>query len=155
MGDVSPGEAVATQIDGAIANAEARADAADAVNEALTEAALRDRLAGRIDDCEEGISTCQSDLEEAENEIQALEITNNLQSQQIAEMSGRLNGMSEQLAALILSQSTRQPLPEAKPPLSEAPLTEPEKEANRQNEGEEGQGEAEPERAPVKRGRLI
>lgn len=154
MGDISPGESAAATIDGAIATAEARADAAEAVNEALTEAALRDRLSGRIDDCEEGISTCQSDLEETQNEIQELQITSNLLSLEVARLNGALIAQAEQIAALILSQSTPQHSREVIPPRSEV-QTPPINPENPPNEGEEGREEAEPERAPVKRGRLI
>jgi chromosome segregation ATPase len=153
----TPGEAIAAQIDGAIESAEARVEAAEAVNEALTEAAIRDRLSGRIDDCEEGISSCQNDQEELANDLQALEITNNLQSQQIAMLMGTITTLGEQVTALTASQlhSTPRPTPgENSPPLdqSQTPVT-PESQQN-EGEGDHGEAEPEPENKP-KRGRLI
>lgn len=151
----TPGEVVATQIDTAIAGAEARVEAAEAINEALADAAIRDKLTGRIDDCEEGISTCQSDQAELENELQAMQIVNNHQSQELARLSGMLAAQSEQIAALIAQPSLNPPRsPGEIPPPLDHPSINPDQ-PNLPNADADGPEDREPAHVPAKRGRLI
>lgn len=160
MNDVAQqtGESVAAQVESVIENATASAATADAVNDALTEAAIRDRLSARIDDCEEGLSECQSQNEETAGDLQALEILNNQQAQMIAQMSGQVTQMAEQLTVLstaALSQSTPPNSQAETQRQSEAPIN-PETSQNQSSEGEAARERTEAQdRARKSRGRVI
>lgn len=150
------GETVATTIDGVIASAEARVEAAEAVNEALTEAAIRDKLSSRIGDCEEGVSTCQSDLEEVTNDLQALEIVSSQQSQTIAEMRGLLTAQAETIGILMNQGPSIPSNSQGENSRQSDQQSQPQNPENPQNEDGEGHAEVEPESlAKPKRGRLI
>jgi hypothetical protein len=69
---------VAAGAEAAIQAAEARAEAAEAVRDAVTEAALRDELCGRMDDfemeCEQWHKESRADLESLRAEISSLRL---------------------------------------------------------------------------------
>jgi len=91
------GETVQAIVENATAVAEqnaeqlaARAAAADATNEILTEAALRDRISQRVDDCEEDLAECHGDVQNLETEQALLRAELTAVQTTLAELRGQV-----------------------------------------------------------------
>lgn len=153
MSDTSQGEQVAAVVDAAIVQAEEKIEAAEAVAEALTEAAIRDRLSGRIDDCEEEIDTCQNALEKTDGLLQSMEQTIQSLQLQVTQLSARLE--TEALTTLLLSLIPQASKGRPKPSENNLPSPPEENPDSPKNE-EEGALEGQKTEADKpKRGRLL
>lgn len=108
-------ENIAEQTQAAIEGAEARATAAEEINEQLTEAALRDKLSSRIADCEEGIEECENQNAEIAGDLQALETELRHQTETVAEMRGILTTLQETVTAQLSSNPRLSPAGLPKP----------------------------------------
>lgn len=144
-------EQATANVEAVVENLEARAEAADAANEILTEAALRDRLSGRIGDVEEGLAECQENADLIENEMQALELSSLSQFQMLLQS---LTALQAQVTALSLNSGHQSSSPdrqaEPRSNLSEMQATPPTLQA------ENADGDDHQEAAPkAKKGRLI
>lgn len=137
----------------AIETVEARAAVADATIEALTDAAIRDRLSARIDDCEEGINECQKSADDLANDLQAVELTVQNQALQLSALTAQLTTL---LSVSSQQQSHQPPRREEHPSQSEAPpIQTPDLSADQSQTSQNGNADGHQEAPPKRKSRLI